>query len=235
MTHAQPFLPSLVAHVVTSARAHGDKAPSERELADHFAVSRGQVREALAILEAMRLIERRAKSGITLTLDRAGLDSMALMAQAGLPLDPRQIFEAVEIRKIHEIKAAELAAQRARPENFARLHAVLAESEARLAAGHGLDALDADFHLEIVRATQNETFHRICASFYAASLQRLPVYFRDAGRSARSHEEHRRIVDALEGRDGTLAQALMNAHLGAAQSYWTELLDADAAAAPPAA
>ena len=54
------FLQTLVAHIVSVARTHGDKAPSERELAEHFSVSRGQVRESLAILEAMKVIERRA-------------------------------------------------------------------------------------------------------------------------------------------------------------------------------
>ena len=76
------FLPNLVAHIVDVAKVNGDKAPSERELAEYFAVSRGQVRESLAILEAMSIIERRAKSGIYLTLDAAGLDSMALLARA---------------------------------------------------------------------------------------------------------------------------------------------------------
>jgi DNA-binding transcriptional regulator YhcF (GntR family) len=111
------FLQNLVAHIVTVARAHGDKAPSERELAEHFNVSRGQVRESLAILEAMKVIERRAKSGIYLTPDVAGPESMALFAQAGVPLTARHIAEVVELRKIHEIKAAELAALRATDED----------------------------------------------------------------------------------------------------------------------
>ena len=86
------FLPGLVAYIVETATANGDKAPSERELAEHFAVSRGQVRESLAILEALQLIERRAKSGIYLTMDSAGLSSMVLLARAGVQLNPRQIF-----------------------------------------------------------------------------------------------------------------------------------------------
>ncbi len=220
-----PFLSTLFAHLVAEARSNGDKAPSERELADHFAVSRGQVREQLAILEAMRVIERRAKSGIYLTAEGAGLDQMALFAAAGIQLDPQQIFEAVELRKIHEIKAAELAAERATEENFERLREILAQSEAAMAAGEGLKGLDGDFHLEIVRATQNGMFFRLCASFYAASAPRHAVYFARMERSARSHAEHRLIFDALRRRDAGLAQALMNSHLRGAQSYWSELLD----------
>ncbi|MCY0146894.1 FadR family transcriptional regulator [Hoeflea sp. G2-23] len=219
------FLPNLVAHIVTVASANNDKAPSERELAENFGVSRGQVRESLAILEAMQLIERRAKSGIYLTVDAAGLSSMALLARAGVQLNPRQIFEAVELRKIHEIKAAELAAQRATEDNLERLRDILARSEQQIADGLGLHRLDGEFHLEIVRATQNEMFYKICSSFYAASEQRMPIYFGKSERNAKSHQEHQQIFDALYRRDSILAQALMNTHLGRAQSYWTELLD----------
>jgi DNA-binding FadR family transcriptional regulator len=42
-----------------------------------------------------------------------------------VPLDPVQIYETVEMRKIHEIKAAELACERATEENFERLREIL--------------------------------------------------------------------------------------------------------------
>lgn len=224
------FLPELTAYLHASAKTNGGKAPSERELAEHFAISRGQVREALAILEAVNVIERRAKSGIYLVPDLPGLDTMAFYARAGIPLEPQQIFEAVEVRKIHETTAAEMAAERATEENFARLREILEQSETRIAQGASLSELDHDFHLEIVRATQNTVLHNICASFYRLSEQRLPVYFGKPERSRQSHMEHRQIFDALVARDGRLAKALMNAHLRGARSYWTELLDNDDAA-----
>lgn len=218
------FLPAIAAHLIETARANDGKAPSERDLAEHFSVSRGQVREALAILEAMQVIERRAKSGIYVNEGIGGLEAMAFFARAGLPLENRQIYEAVEVRKIHEIKAAELAASRATDENFDRLRDILARSEERLAAGLGLDQLDQEFHLEIVRATQNSVFLNICTSFYALSHGRLQVYFRSPERNRKSHEEHVQIFDAITRRDAALASALMVSHLRGAMSYWTEIL-----------
>jgi len=76
------LLPRLASYVITSAKSKGGKAPSERELAEHFSVSRGQVREALAILESMQIIERRAKSGIYLNPDQSGIETMAFFARA---------------------------------------------------------------------------------------------------------------------------------------------------------
>ena len=221
------LLAELAAYLYACSNGETGRTPSERELAEHFSVSRGQIRETLAILEAMRIVERRAKSGIYLTTNQASVEALALFAKAGVPLDPIQIYETVELRKIHEIKAAELACSRATEENFERLREILAASEARLAAGEALAREDRDFHLEIVRATQNSVFHKICSIYYVLGERRLPIYFGDPARGQRSHAEHLQIFDALVRRDGNLAQALMSAHLQGAESYWKGLLSGE--------
>ena len=218
------LLPDLAAYLYASSDLSSGRTPSERELAEHFTVSRGQIRETLAILEAMRIVERRAKSGIFLTTRTASVEALALFAKAGLPLDPIQIYEAVELRKIHEIKAAELASQRATEENFAALREILDRSAARIARGELLAEEDRDFHLEIVRATQNTVFFRVCSVYYAMSERRLPIYFSDIERCRKSNAEHIEIYEALLRRDANLAQALMSAHLQGAESYWKGLI-----------
>lgn len=228
------LLAELASYLFSFSKVEGGRMPSERELAEHFAVSRGQIREALAILEAMRIVERRAKSGIYLTTRQASVEAMALFAKAGVPLDPIQIYETVELRKIHEIKAAELACTRATEENYERLREILKASEARIAEGMGLAKEDRDFHLEIVRATKNSVFHRVCSVYYVMGEQRLPIYFSDIERSRKSHAEHLQIFDALLRRDGNLAQALMSAHLQGAESYWKGLIEQAGATSEPA-
>lgn len=218
------LLPDLAAYLYAQSKVDNGRLPSERELAEHFAVSRGQIREVLAILEAMRIVERRAKSGIYLTTNQASVEAMALFARAGVPLDPVQIYETVELRKIHEIKAAELACTRATEENFDRLREILETSERKLDAGENLAREDRDFHLEIVRATQNSIFHKMCSFYYIMGEQRLPIYFNDPERGRHSHAEHIQIFEALLRRDGNLAQALMSAHLQGAESYWKGLI-----------
>jgi DNA-binding FadR family transcriptional regulator len=226
------LLAELAAYLFAHSDSETGRTPSERELAEHFSVSRGQIREALAILEAMRIVERRAKSGIYIDTKQASVEAMALFARAGLPLDPVQIYETVELRKIHEIKAAELACARATEENFERLRDILKESEAQLDAGLGLARQDRDFHLEIVRATKNSVFYRVCSVYYVMGEQRLPVYFNDPERGRKSHAEHIQIYEALVRGDGNLAQALMSAHLQGAESYWKGLIGGAGAAGP---
>lgn len=219
------LLAELASHLFSFSEKESGRTPSERELAEHFGVSRGQIREALAILEAMRIVERRAKSGIYLTTRQASVEALALFAKAGLPLDPVRIYEMVELRKIHEIKAAELACSRATEENYERLREILAICEKKVAKGEPLHEEDRDFHLEIVRATKNAIFHQVCSVYYVMGESRLPIYFSHPERGRRSHAEHLQIFDALVRRDGNLAQALMSAHLQGAESYWKDLLE----------
>jgi DNA-binding FadR family transcriptional regulator len=54
--------------------------------------------------------------------------------------------------------------------------------------------------------------------------RRLPIYFNDPARCAKSNAEHIQIYDALLRRDANLAQALMSAHLQGVESYWKGLI-----------
>lgn len=225
------LLANLASYLFSCSDKETGRTPSERELAEHFSVSRGQIREALAILEAMRIVERRAKSGIYLTTHQASFEALALFAKAGMPLDPVHIYEAVELRKIHEIKAAELACGRATDENYEALREILRITEEKIARGESIHEEDKDFHLEIVRATKNSVFFQVCSVYYVMGEGRLPVYFGDPERGRRSHAEHLQIFDALLRRDGNLAQALMSAHLQGAESYWKGLIETRAAEA----
>ncbi len=91
-------------------------------------------------------------------------------------------------------------------------------------AGEGIAREDREFHLEIVRATKNSVFHKLCSIYYVMGEQRLPIYFNDPQRCRSSHAEHIQIYEALLRRDGNLAQALMSAHLQGAESYWKGLI-----------
>src|ERR1700734_904255 len=74
-----------------------ERLPSEREFAEKFSTSRGAVREALAALEAMRVVERRPNSGIFLrNSDERSIEALVLHAESGLPFQAHEIDEAFE-------------------------------------------------------------------------------------------------------------------------------------------
>lgn len=203
----------------------GERVPSERELAERFKAGRGLVREALAYLEALRVIDRRAKSGIYMSNDSASVEALALFAQIGVPLQADEVRQSNEMRRIHEITAVRLACERATLENFDRMRAVLATSMKRIDAGEPIDIEDRDFHLEIVNATQNNVFYRIVRIFYLMTAERRRIYFQRPERCRESHNEHIRIFEAIARRDAVEAMGLMDAHLKGVESYWTGLLD----------
>jgi GntR family transcriptional regulator, transcriptional repressor for pyruvate dehydrogenase complex len=203
----------------------GERVPSERELAERFSVSRGQIREALSYLEALRIIERRAKSGIYMAREAASVEALALFAQVGAPLTAEDIHQSIEMRKIHEITAVRLACERATLANFDSLRAILASSEARIARDEPIHEEDRAFHLEIVKATQNSIFHRIVQVYYMMTADRLRIYFTVPARSRASHEDHLRIFNAIARRDAITAMNLMSEHLKGADNYWKDLID----------
>jgi GntR family transcriptional regulator, transcriptional repressor for pyruvate dehydrogenase complex len=223
-TDQDDLVSRLVPFLIQRGYEPGERVPSERELSERFAVSRGQVREALAYLEALRLVERRAKSGIFMSNLRPSLEALAMFASVGVELNAEDVRQSVEMRRVFEVSAVKLAAARATEANFERLDAIMQATADRIAAGEGIAHEDVDFHLEIVNATQNEIFLRLVGVFYRMSEKRRVIYFRDPARSKASYAEHADILAALRRRDAPAAEQLMERHLQGVDSYWRGLM-----------
>lgn len=114
----------------------GERIPSERELAERFGVSRGILRETLAALEAMRVIQRRPQSGIFLRdVEReASVDLLVLESDLGMPVSSADVKDLNEFRSMLEVQSAGLACARRTDQDLARLDDILATSRARHAA-----------------------------------------------------------------------------------------------------
>jgi DNA-binding FadR family transcriptional regulator len=220
------LIAKLVGFLLLRKYEHGERIPSERELATRFKVGRGNIREALSYLEALRVIERRAKSGIYMAREVAGIEALAFFAQLGIPLDAAEVQHAVEMRRIHEIAAIQLACERATLKNFEALRSILQRTESKIARQQPINEEDRDFHLEIINATQNTVFYRIVKVFYLMTEKRRLVYFQNPQRCQASHAEHVRIFQALATRDRDAAVNLVHLHLRGVDSYWHDLIDA---------
>jgi DNA-binding FadR family transcriptional regulator len=219
------LIPKLIRFLLTRKYEPGERIPSERELAVRFKVGRGHVRESLSYLEALRVIERRAKSGIFMANEAASVEALALFAQLGIPLDAAQVQNTVEMRRIHEIAAVQLACERATLGNFEVLRAILKRSQEKIAKKQPINEEDRDFHLEIVNATQNGVFYRIVKVFYLMTEKRRLIYFQKPERCRASHAEHVRIFEALATRNRAAAVELVHQHLQGVDSYWQDLID----------
>src|ERR1700750_1946602 len=93
----------------------GDRRPGERELAEHFKVSRASLRAALHSIAGMGLLQFRHGSGTYITGGPPVLDDGPLSLLARLHgFSDDEMFEA---RRQLEVGVAALAAERATPED----------------------------------------------------------------------------------------------------------------------
>jgi len=193
----------------------GDRLPPERDLAERFTVSRTSVREALRALEGTGLIEIRPGEGafVREVSVEALIEPLALVILA----QREGIAELYEARRLLEPPIAALAARRASPDELAELTRVLDEQAREVAAGRTGLAQDAAFHTTIAHSTHNRAITRIVTTLMDLLAQSREESLQTPGRPQRSHQDHRRILRAIQGRDDQGAERAMLAHLVAVE------------------
>lgn len=202
-----------------------ERLPSERDFAERFGTSRAAVREALAALESMRVIERRPNSGIFLrNSDESSIEALVLHAASGLPFYPEEAANVFQVRRILEVQAVKLACENRTSEDIDNLRNILRVTKNLLDRNKSIQKEDEDFHMAIVAATKNGILVRIVKSFYELSKERRKVYFSDHERSKRAYEDHTGILEAIEARRASDAGKRMTQHLSQALATWQVLL-----------
>jgi len=211
----------------------GERIPSERELTDRFATTRSHLRTTVGLLENLRIIERRAKSGLFMATGNPSIEALVTYSNLGMSLGEVEVGQIVELRLIHETEAARLASERRTESDLTRMREILAASEESLGDPLRFADLDREFHLAVVGATQNEIFLRVVEIFYAITGQTRPRYFAQTDRRRRSFDDHALIAQAIELQDADNAVELIKNHLKGADSHWKTLLRKGAIAQMP--
>jgi GntR family transcriptional repressor for pyruvate dehydrogenase complex len=189
----------------------GDRLPPERDLAESFKVSRASVREALRTLESLGLIEIRPGEGtfVREISVEALIEPLALVI-----LSQREaVGELFEARRLLEPAIAALAARRASREEVHEMERILDEQAKEVEAGRTGLAQDAAFHAAIAGSAHNRAITRIVNALMDLLAQSREESLQTPGRPTRSHQDHRRILEAIQRRDGPLAQAAMLDHV----------------------
>lgn len=193
-----------VAAQLRAALLSGEWAPGERlmpgALADQFEVGPGVIREALTRLAADQLVINEPNRGYRV-----------------MTMDPQQIENLLEARRINECAALRLAVERGdstwESQVVAAHHrltilAADATAEERAAAHH-------DFHLTVIAGCGNDRLVEICETLFRSS----ELYRQWAQRSAHApggrnqHREHSEILKAIIDRDADRAVELHERHL----------------------
>jgi DNA-binding FadR family transcriptional regulator len=189
----------------------GERLPAESQLADQFGVSPVTLREALATLRTMGLVEtRRGRSGGSFVrapsdLQRAQLEGPLLL------LSLHELRDFGDHRAAVSGTAAKLAAERAVPDDFTTLR----EHVERLRGAGTLTErrrADARIHIEIAAVAQSPRLTREEMDLWSelGDLIWLPVTEAEVGTVGAEHDA---LVAAIESQQPEAARQLAEQHV----------------------
>jgi GntR family transcriptional repressor for pyruvate dehydrogenase complex len=214
---------AVVAHVRDlidrGALKPGDRLPPERNLAHRVGVSRPTVRAGLRTLAALGVVRSRRGSGTYIPEGPPTLGAEALSFLAALhKFSADDVFEA---RRMLEVGAAGLAAERATPEQLATLADEVASLFASLADRQVFLVHDINFHRGIAAASGNPIVASFVEMVAALFFERRRVTAeRSVDRDVRdAADAHRQIYQAIRARDVDRARRAMNDHLVKSRAY----------------
>lgn len=221
----------LIADIVSGVRPAGEMLPREVDLAAEFDVSRGVARETIRALEERGLISVLHGKGATISeseeWDVFDPDVLAATLESGA--GGEILSEYLECRRILEVEAASIAAERATGDDLAKLERAFSKMEesaarpASTAAETMFHEADVAFHQALIGATGNRALGGLVDRIHSALLlARFPLA-RPQYREERALPEHRRILEAIVARDSEEARAAMSDHLDTIAGYLAEL------------
>src|SRR5438477_8795362 len=214
---------AVVAHVRQlidrGALGPGARLPPERDLARLVGVSRPTVRAGLRTLAALGVVRSRRGSGTYIPDGPPTLRAEALSFLAAL--HKFTVDDVYEARRIPEVGAAGLAAERATPDQMATLADEVAGLFASLNDRQVFLVHDINFHRSVAAASGNPivaSFVEMVAALYYE--RRRTTAERAVDRDLRdAADAHRQIYQAIRARDADRARRAMNDHLLRARSY----------------
>lgn len=194
----------------------GDRLPTARELAAHFAVATPTMREALRKLQATGVIDIRHGSGIYVLHSEQRL----VVANPGYGnLETHTILQIIDTRLLIEPQLTELAARLIAPPDLDTLRALIeqAEDETQL---HEYLATNVRFHTIVARASGNLVSAQIIESLidlYSIELDLVDPNLSLVDSRTADNAVHRQIYEALATRNGASARIAMEHHLQTAR------------------
>jgi len=215
ITHPNLVLETLarLAQIVAQA-SPGTRLPTERELCQLLGVSRSTLREAVRVLSFLGALQVRQGAGTYVA--RAGDTELEKLLAIGLVLERCSMSEVIEARRILEVQAVRLAAERRQPEDLEKIEAALEQMAATGNDPQAAAAHDLRYHILLAEASHN----RVISHLLNGLRPLLEIWI---GRAVNSPEtvreilkEHRAVYEAVRDQDPDRAEACMYLHQVAA-------------------
>lgn len=212
----------LRSRILSGELRPGHRLPSEAELMAQFGFSRSTIREATRILASENLVvTTRGTTGGTFVAvpDMARLtshleNSVALMTVAHTVT----VEQLMDVRLLTEVHAAGKAAHRRTAEQLTGMREAIERPEASATY-----EANQEFHMLILNAAGNPMLELVCAPVFRVLRGRFARGRAPKDFWARSQEDHRRIMAAIEGGDSMAAMSEMRRHLDRLSDAYEEM------------
>jgi GntR family transcriptional repressor for pyruvate dehydrogenase complex len=204
--------------IVADSLRPGDKLPSERVLAGRMGVSRTVIREAIRVLSDRGLVK--VKSGCGTYVQELSHKDAAASLELFLKLrQGAQPFQDVyEVRRMIEVEAAGLAAQRATSRDYSAMEAAIEGMAAHKDDPDRFTTYDVAFHAAVAGATHNEIISVLFGpiAVLLGEMVRASLGAPQAVETGLRH--HLKIIQQIKSRDPEKAKRAMRTHLEHAQA-----------------
>jgi GntR family transcriptional repressor for pyruvate dehydrogenase complex len=223
---AEHVIEQLENLIVDGTLAPGDQLPSEIQLSTAFGVGRSTVREAKQVLIAKGLVVTRGRTGAFVVEPSDSRD----MTDVIRALQDPSHDEIYEVRRIVEIAASRLAAERVTVATIRQMRALVDEIEEQSQTS-GAWSRSLEVHRALVHASGNGLLATIY-DLVVPALQRNQIpYLPLIANWQKEVQSHRRLVDVLADGDPDAMAREMRDHLTHSEKYRQDLLASGPSAA----
>lgn len=213
----------LLDYLTSGQVQNGSRLPAERQLAQMLNVGRSAIREAIAALDLLGIVDVRPGSGTYLV--KTSSDLLPSTINWGFMLGQPRTNDLVEVRQHLEVVTSRLAAQRATSEDIAALEQRIEILRAAAEDLEGFVEADVDFHLQVAATAKNTVLEDILNSVRALLLVWVKRTSRDTAAAKVSFEEHLRVFEAIRDGDPEAAEQAMREHMDIASARLRSSLD----------
>jgi GntR family transcriptional repressor for pyruvate dehydrogenase complex len=192
----------------------GDQLMTERELSSAMKVSRTSIRNAIARLVALGLLENRQGQGTFVRTPDPQENNPLAAAMTGQNI---RLEDLLEVRLGLECNAAALAASRAVDEDIRFMEKSIEEMGIEIREGRTGAEADVSFHMAIAYAAKNPVQVYLMRSFYDLLFygikESLYYLYQDPERIASIQKQHSEIFHAIRGHDQLQSYSAMKDHI----------------------
>jgi len=206
----------------------GDRLDSVDLLAEKLQVSRSAVREALAALKAMGLIEIKQGSGTF--VKQFPENKLDFPLSTSILAHKENVPHLLELRKIIEVGTAVSAARSRTNEDIERLKTILEKMKTVQGDGELGEKVDFEFHMAIADASHNPLLPNLLDQVSGLTIDlmretRKIWLFSKQTTIEQLYDEHMQIFLAIKQQNTELAELAMHSHLSNVEKILMQYFD----------